>query len=104
MKKAFEDLVGIVVSDRDVVNYRAWAMTPPEVEVGAIQEIRMWMGEPIVVYCPAGNKDWESLYRPMFKILGGVVPTELLNGIGMGFSWPRNILSKKYADLSQPSV
>jgi L-alanine-DL-glutamate epimerase-like enolase superfamily enzyme len=55
-------------------------------------------------YCPAGNKDWESLYRPMFKILGGVVPTELLNGIGMGFSWPRNILSKKYADLSQPSV
>jgi L-alanine-DL-glutamate epimerase-like enolase superfamily enzyme len=55
-------------------------------------------------YCPAGNKDWESLYRPMFKILGGVVPTELLNGIGMGFSWPRNILSKKYADLSQPTV
>lgn len=55
-------------------------------------------------YCPAGNKDWESLYRPMFKILGGVVPTELLNGVGMGFSWPRNILSKKYADLSQPTV
>ena len=55
-------------------------------------------------YCPAGNKDWESLYRPMFKILGGVVPTELLSGVGMGFSWPRNILSKKYADLSQPTV
>ena len=55
-------------------------------------------------YCPAGNKDWESLYRPMFKILGGVVPTELLNGVGMGFSWPRNILSKKYADLSQPTA
>jgi L-alanine-DL-glutamate epimerase-like enolase superfamily enzyme len=55
-------------------------------------------------YCPAGNKDWESLYRPMFKILGGVVPTELLSGVGLGFSWPRNILSKKYADLSQPSV
>ena len=55
-------------------------------------------------YCPAGNKDWESLYRPMFKILGGVVPTELLNGVGMGISWPRNILSKKYADLSQPTV
>ncbi len=53
-------------------------------------------------YCPAGNKDWESLYRPMFKILGGVVPTELLNGIGMGFAWPRNIVSKKYADLSIP--
>lgn len=53
-------------------------------------------------YCPAGNKDWESLYRPMFKILGGVVPTELLNGIGMGFAWPRNIVSKKYADLSNP--
>ena len=55
-------------------------------------------------YCPAGNKDWESLYRPMFKILGGVVPTELLNGVGMGFSWPRNLLSKKYADLSQPTA
>jgi L-alanine-DL-glutamate epimerase-like enolase superfamily enzyme len=53
-------------------------------------------------YCPAGNKDWESLYRPMFKILGGVVPTELLHGKGMGFAWPRNIVSKKYADMSTP--
>lgn len=51
-------------------------------------------------YCPAGNKDWESLYRPMFHILGGVVPTELLNGIGMGFAWPRNMLSKKYASMA----
>jgi L-alanine-DL-glutamate epimerase-like enolase superfamily enzyme len=54
-------------------------------------------------YCPAGNKDWESLYRPMFKILGGVVPTELLTGHGLGFSWPRNILTKKYADLANPT-
>jgi L-alanine-DL-glutamate epimerase-like enolase superfamily enzyme len=53
-------------------------------------------------YCPAGNKDWESLYRPMFKILGGVVPTELLAGRGLGFSWPRNILTKKYADMAAP--
>jgi L-alanine-DL-glutamate epimerase-like enolase superfamily enzyme len=53
-------------------------------------------------YCPAGNKDWESLYRPMFKILGGVVPTELLTGRGLGFSWPRNILTKKYADMAAP--
>ena len=53
-------------------------------------------------YCPAGNKDWESLYRPMFKILGGVVPTELLSGIGLGFAWPRNILSKKFADMATP--
>jgi L-alanine-DL-glutamate epimerase-like enolase superfamily enzyme len=53
-------------------------------------------------YCPAGNKDWESLYRPMFKILGGVVPTELLHGKGLGFAWPRNIVSKKYADMSTP--
>jgi hypothetical protein len=52
-------------------------------------------------YCPAGNKDWESLYRPMFKVLGGVVPTELLGGIGLGFAWPRNLLSKKYATLAQ---
>ncbi|MEQ1830532.1 MAG: enolase C-terminal domain-like protein [Pirellula sp.] len=51
-------------------------------------------------YCPAGNKDWESLYRPMFHILGGVVPTELLGGIGLGFAWPRNMLSKKYASLA----
>ncbi|MFN7735142.1 MAG: enolase C-terminal domain-like protein [Pirellula sp.] len=53
-------------------------------------------------YCPAGNKDWESLYRPMFKILGGVVPTELLSGVGLGFAWPRNILSKKFADMATP--
>lgn len=52
-------------------------------------------------YCPDGNKDWESLYRPMFKVLGGVVPTELLSGIGLGFAWPRNLLSKKYAALAQ---
>ena len=52
-------------------------------------------------YCPEGNKDWESLYRPMFKVLGGVVPTELLGGVGLGFSWPRNLLSKKYAALAQ---
>jgi L-alanine-DL-glutamate epimerase-like enolase superfamily enzyme len=51
-------------------------------------------------YCPAGNKDWESLYRPMFHVLGGVVPTELLGGTGLGFAWPRNMLSKKYAALS----
>jgi hypothetical protein len=55
-------------------------------------------------YCPAGNKDWESLYRPMFKILGGVVPTELLAGRGLGFSWPRNIVTKKYADMATPSM
>lgn len=52
-------------------------------------------------YCPAGNKGWESLYRPMFKVLGGVVPTELLGGVGLGFAWPRNLVSKKYAALSQ---
>ena len=51
-------------------------------------------------YCPAGNKDWESLYRPMFHILGGVVPTELLSGVGIGFAWPRNMLSKKYASMA----
>ena len=55
-------------------------------------------------YCPAGNKDWESLYRPMFHILGGVVPTELLEGKGLGFAWPRNMLSKKYASLAKPDA
>ncbi|MFM9063761.1 MAG: hypothetical protein ACKOOI_12120, partial [Pirellula sp.] len=53
-------------------------------------------------YCPAGNKDWESRYRPMLKNIGGVFPTELLNGVGKGFAWPRNIVSTKYADLSNP--
>jgi L-alanine-DL-glutamate epimerase-like enolase superfamily enzyme len=53
-------------------------------------------------YCPSGNKDWESLYRPMFRILGGVVPTELLQGPGLGFAWPRNIISKKYSEFCQP--
>ncbi len=51
-------------------------------------------------YCPAGNKDWESLYRPMFRVLGGVVPTELMESQGIGFAWPRNLLSKKYASLA----
>jgi len=32
--------------------------------------------------------------------LGGVVPTELLSGVGIGFAWPRNMLSKKYASMA----
>ncbi len=36
-------------------------------------------------YCPAGNEPWESIYRPMFRIRGGVVPTELLGGPGLDF-------------------
>ncbi len=27
----------------------------------------------------------------MFRIRGGVVPTELLNGVGLGFKWPPEI-------------
>ncbi len=44
---------------------------------------------------PGGNKDWDSLYRPMFHILGGVVPTELLSGVGLGFAWPRKFAFEK---------
>jgi L-alanine-DL-glutamate epimerase-like enolase superfamily enzyme len=51
-------------------------------------------------YCPAGNKYWEELYRPMFRIMGGVVPTELLTGQGLGFRWPKKLLPKGYESLA----
>ncbi len=53
-------------------------------------------------YCPAGNEPWESIYRPMFRIRGGVVPTELLGGPGLGFRWPSGVLPKNLAKLSKP--
>jgi L-alanine-DL-glutamate epimerase-like enolase superfamily enzyme len=39
-------------------------------------------------YCPEGNQAWLPDYGPMFKIRSGTVPTELLNGIGLGYDWP----------------
>ncbi len=54
-------------------------------------------------YCPAGNAAWEPLYRPLFRIRGGVVPTELLGGVGLGFRWPTEILPKELAKLAKTS-
>jgi L-alanine-DL-glutamate epimerase-like enolase superfamily enzyme len=51
-------------------------------------------------YCPSGNKYWEELYRPMFRIMGGVVPTELLTDQGLGFRWPKKLLPKGYESLA----
>ncbi|MFO0922260.1 MAG: mandelate racemase/muconate lactonizing enzyme family protein [Pirellulales bacterium] len=52
-------------------------------------------------YCPAGNAAWEPIYRPMFRIRGGVVPTELLGGPGLGFRWPAEILPKELAKFAK---
>jgi L-alanine-DL-glutamate epimerase-like enolase superfamily enzyme len=52
-------------------------------------------------YCPIANVEWEKIYRPMFRIRGGVVPTELLNGQGLGFRWPAGMLPKELAKLSK---
>ncbi len=38
----------------------------------------------------------------MFRIRGGVVPTELLGGPGLGFRWPSGVLPKNLAKLSKP--
>lgn len=46
-------------------------------------------------YCPAGNQLWEAKYRPMFRIRGGVVPTELLEGVGLGYQWPPEMLQEE---------
>jgi len=50
VNEVFKVLVGIVFSDRDVVDYRAWATATPGFDVVAIQKIRMRVGEPIVVF------------------------------------------------------
>ena len=44
-------------------------------------------------YCPAANEDWEAIYQPMYRIIGGVMPTELLTGPGLGFRWPESELA-----------
>ncbi len=37
-------------------------------------------------YCPQGNQSWSSgHYRPFFEIQGGVMPTGLLDGPGLGY-------------------
>ena len=50
-------------------------------------------------YCPVGNLPWEKIYRPMFRIRGGVVPTELLDGDGLGYNWPAGVFPKEFDKL-----
>lgn len=38
-------------------------------------------------YCPAGNAAYMAEYAPMFRVRYGTIPTELLNGEGLGFEW-----------------
>lgn len=38
-------------------------------------------------YCPAGNEAYMKQYAPMFRVRYGTVPTELLDGQGLGFDW-----------------
>ncbi|MCA9126520.1 MAG: hypothetical protein KDB22_05520 [Planctomycetales bacterium] len=38
-------------------------------------------------YCPAGNAAYMAQYAPMFRVRYGTIPTELLNGPGLGFDW-----------------
>jgi L-alanine-DL-glutamate epimerase-like enolase superfamily enzyme len=38
-------------------------------------------------YCPIGNQAYMKNYAPMFRVRYGTVPTDLLNGVGLGFDW-----------------
>lgn len=38
-------------------------------------------------YCPIGNEAYMSEYAPMFRVRYGTIPTELLDGEGLGFNW-----------------
>lgn len=38
-------------------------------------------------YCPIGNEAYMKDYAPMFRVRYGTVPTELLDGPGIGFDW-----------------
>lgn len=38
-------------------------------------------------YCPIGNEAYMKQYAPMFRVRYGTVPTELLDGPGLGFDW-----------------
>lgn len=51
-------------------------------------------------YCPAGNAHWDELYRPLYRVMGGVVPSELLTKNGLGYSWPKELLPKGFESLA----
>lgn len=38
-------------------------------------------------YCPAGNQAYMASYGPMFRVRYGTIPTQLLDGQGLGFEW-----------------
>ncbi len=38
-------------------------------------------------YCPAGNEAYMESYGPMFRVRYGTIPTQLLDGPGLGFEW-----------------
>lgn len=38
-------------------------------------------------YCPIGNEAYMKQYAPMFRVRYGTIPTELLDGHGLGFDW-----------------
>lgn len=38
-------------------------------------------------YCPIGNEAYMKNYAPMFRVRYGTIPTELLDGPGLGFEW-----------------
>lgn len=38
-------------------------------------------------YCPAGNQAYMAGYGPMFRVRYGTIPTQLLDGQGLGFEW-----------------
>lgn len=38
-------------------------------------------------YCPAGNEAYMDAYAPMFRVRYGTIPTQLLDGPGLGFQW-----------------
>ncbi len=38
-------------------------------------------------YCPAGNEAYMTSYAPMFRVRYGTIPTQLLDGVGLGFQW-----------------
>ena len=38
-------------------------------------------------YCPSANEAYMKQYAPMFRVRYGTIPTELLDGHGLGFDW-----------------
>lgn len=38
-------------------------------------------------YCPTANQEYMKNYGPMFRVRYGTIPTELLDGPGLGFKW-----------------